>query len=194
MNTTFAPSTWPAPSASRRDAGWRFGRELDPLLAPQQGWRFDLRRNVSLAPRQMLLAYGLLCALSLAVAAAFWSQGVSMVVLFTSAELMAVGLAMLIVARHAGDRELITLVGREMAVEQHNGHLIDRATFRAEWVRIEPAGGEGSLVELSGQGLRVRVGRHVRPELRPQLADELRRALRLLRASPTQVMNQEHTQ
>ena len=194
MNTTFASSPWPVPPASRRDAGWRFGRELDPMLAPLQGWCFDLRRNVSLSPRQMLLAYGLLCALSLAVAAAFWSQGVSMVVLFTGAELMAVGLAMLIVARHAGDRELITLAGREMAVEQHNGHQIDRATFRAEWVRIEPAGGEGSLVELSGQGLRVRIGRHVRPELRRQLADELRHALRLQRASPTPVMDHEQKQ
>ena len=86
MNTTFASSPWPVPPASRRDAGWRFGRELDPVLAPLQGWCFELRRNVSLSPRQMLLAYALLCALSLAVAAAFWSQGVSMVVLFGQIE------------------------------------------------------------------------------------------------------------
>ena len=193
MNTTFAPSPWPAP-ASPRDAGWRFGRELASASAPSLGWRFDLRRNVSMTPRQMLLAFGLLCALSLAVAGAFWSQGVSMVVMFTGIELVAVGLAMLFVARHAGDRELITLAGHELAVEQHVGHVVDRATFRAEWVRVEPAGGEGSLVELSGQGLRVRVGRHVRPELRLQLADELRRALRLLRTSPTPVMNLEQKQ
>ncbi len=193
MNTTFAPSPWPAPPATRRDAGWRFGRELDASL-DSPGWRFDLRRNVSLTPRQMLLAYGLICALSLTVALAFWSQGITMVVMFTGVELVAVGAAMLFAARHAGDRELILLAGRELAVEQHNGHLVDRASFRAEWVRVEPAGGEGSLVELSGQGMRVRIGRHVRPELRLQLAHELRRALRLLRTTPISVMNQEHKQ
>ena len=35
-----------------------------------------------------------------------------------------------------------------------------------------------TLIELSGQGRRVNVGRYVRPELRPVLAQEIRRALR----------------
>ncbi len=143
------------------------------------GWHFELKRNVSLTPRQMLLAYGLLSALPLAAAIGFWSQGVGMVVMFTGVELLAVGVAMLVMARHAGDRELITLADREMWVEQHCGTQVERARFRAEWVRIEPAAGEGSLVEVSGQGRSVRVGRHVRPELRIDLAHELRRALRL---------------
>ncbi|MBW8720520.1 MAG: DUF2244 domain-containing protein, partial [Polaromonas sp.] len=44
--------------------------------------------------------------------------------------------------------------------------------------RIEPKDGDGSLIEVSGQGRSVRVGRHVRPELRPALAREIRMALR----------------
>jgi uncharacterized membrane protein len=43
---------------------------------------------------------------------------------------------------------------------------------------VEPEHGDGSLIELSGQGQRIVVGRFVRPELRRQLADELRWALR----------------
>jgi uncharacterized membrane protein len=50
--------------------------------------------------------------------------------------------------------------------------------FRAQWVRVEPTAGEGSLVELSGQGHRVRVGRFLRPELRAAFARELRACLR----------------
>ncbi len=175
MNTAFASNLWPV--IAQRDAGWRFGREW----ASPRGrvWRFELKRNVSMTPRQMLLSYGLLCALSLVVALGFWWQGVAMVVMFTGIELLAVGAAMLIVARHAGDRETITLAGHELAVEQHCGAQVECAKFRAEWVRIEPAGAEGSLVELSGQRRSVKVGRHVRPELRIELAQELRRALRL---------------
>jgi uncharacterized membrane protein len=47
-----------------------------------------------------------------------------------------------------------------------------------ERVRVEPVADDRSLIELSGQGRSVNVGRFVRPELRPQLAQEIRRALR----------------
>ena len=53
-----------------------------------------------------------------------------------------------------------------------------RVEFAPAWVRVEPAAGERSLIELSGEGQRVEVGRFVRPELRRALADELRAALR----------------
>jgi uncharacterized membrane protein len=38
--------------------------------------------------------------------------------------------------------------------------------------------GDRSLIELSGEGRRIAVGRFVRPESRRALADELRAALR----------------
>ena len=188
MSITLAPSPWPAPPASRRDAGWRFGREQ----ASPAAWRFDLRRNVSITPRQLVAAYALLCGVSLVVAGGFWWQGVTVVGLFTGVELLAVGAALLVVARHAGDRELITLADHELSVEQHVGPGIAHTKFRAEWLRVEPVAGDGSLVELSGEGRRVRVGRHVRPELRVELAQELRRALRLVRAAGERVVDHEH--
>jgi uncharacterized membrane protein len=177
MTATTAPSPWPAPAAQRADAGWRFG------LAQERpaGWRFDLRRNVSLTPRQLLLAYLLLCVVSLVVATGFWWHGVALVGVFTGLELLGVGLALLVVARHAGDREIVTLTERELSVERRIGPGVEHLSFRAEWVRVEPVAGDGSLVELSGEGRSVRIGRHVRPELRVELAQELRRALRLVR-------------
>ena len=187
MSITLAPSPWPAP-ATRRDAGWRFGREqLQPT-----GWLFDLRRNVSITPRQLLAAYGVLCALSVLVAVGFWWQGVVLVSVFTGLELLAVGFALLVVARHAGDRETIVLSGSELSVEQHVGPGVVRTAFRAEWVRVEPVADDGSLVELSGEGRSIRVGRHVRPELRVTLAQELRRALRLVRTAGERVVDHEH--
>lgn len=187
MSVTLAPSPWPAPSAARGDGGWRFGRELTAPLA----WLFELRRNVSITPRQLAVAYGLLCCLSLLVAAGFWSQGVTVVSVFTGIELLAVGAALLLVARHAGDRETILLSGRQLSVEQRFGAAVEHTSFRAEWVRVEPVADDGSLVELSGEGRRVRVGRHVRPELRVELAQELRRALRLARAVGDRAVDHE---
>ena len=63
-------------------------------------------------------------------------------------------------------------------VELENAGKLERAEFPREWVRVEPRAGDGSLIELSGRGKTVRVGRFLRPELRPLLAREIRMALR----------------
>lgn len=188
MTVAFAPRPWPASPAPRRDSPWRFARVLG---TPAIGWLWELRRNCSITPRQMLRAYVLLCSVALLVAMGFWMQGVQMVLAFAGVELLALGIGMLMVARHAADREIITLSGREMAVERHVGPSVERISFRAEWVRVEPAAGDGSLVELSGEGRSVRIGRHVRPELRFELAQELRRALCLSRAAGERVLDHE---
>ena len=56
---------------------------------------------------------------------------------------------------------------------------------------IEPAQAQGSLVELAGEGRRVLIGRHVRPEHRAVLAQELRRALRRAQAGLPPLDTQE---
>jgi uncharacterized membrane protein len=188
MTATFASSPWPAANAPQRDAGLRFGCAFNQPA--QSGWRWDLRRSGATAPRNLVRAYGLLCVVLLALG--LWSQGARLALLLAGGELMLVGLALLLMARHAGDRESITLTDREMAVEQKSGRNIELTRFRAEWVRVEPAAGEGSLVELSGEGQRVRIGRHVQPELRFELAQELRNALRLSRGAVGRVLDHEH--
>lgn len=146
---------------------------------------------MSITPRQLLLAYALLSGLSLVVAAGFWSQGVVVVGLFTGLELLAVGMALLVVARHAGDREVISLTDHDVSVERRTGPVVEHITFRAEWLRVEPVADDRSLVELSGEGRSIRVGRHVRSELRLELAQELRRALRLARTAGDRAVDHE---
>lgn len=97
---------------------------------------------------------------------------------FALLELVAVGAAFWVYARHATDGERIVLHGDHLVVELESGGRVERAEFNREWVRVEPKGGDGSLIEVSGQGRSVRVGRHLRPELRPALAREIRYALR----------------
>ena len=97
---------------------------------------------------------------------------------FAWAELFAVGCALTVYARHARDGEKISLDGGQLVVELESAGRLQRSEFNREWVRVEPQNGDGSLIEVSGQGRSVRVGRHVRPELRPALAREIRFALR----------------
>ena len=137
-----------------------------------------LKRNCSATPRQMMAFYASLCALSLVIGVFFWRQGATLVMPFAWLELLAVGTALLIYSRHAADNERIQLQPGRLTVEHVSGRHIERAEFAPAWVRVEPEHGERSLIELSGQGQRISVGRFVRPELRRQLADELRWALR----------------
>lgn len=137
-----------------------------------------LKRHCSLTPAQLGWLYVSLCGVSLGIAAFFWAQGATMVMPFAWAELLAVGAAFVVYARHAGDGEKIVLEGGQLVVELETAGRTERAEFNREWVRIEPKDGDGSLIEVSGQGRSVQVGRHVRPELRPALAREIRMALR----------------
>jgi uncharacterized membrane protein len=122
--------------------------------------------------------YASLCCVSLGIGAFFWFQGAVLVLPFAWLELMAVGAAFWVYARHATDGERISLRDRSLVVELENGGKRVRAEFSSDWVRIEPKADDRSLIEVSGQGKVVTVGRYVRPELRPVLARELRMALR----------------
>lgn len=164
-------------SAASTPSRWRFAEESGD---ERGGWQmvWQLKRNCSMAPSQMLACFGLLCLFSLTVAIFFWHQGARMVMTFASIELLAVGSAMLLYARHAADRELIALHRDTLTVEHACGSRVERVEFQRAWVRVEPRSGDRSLIELSGQGRQIAVGRFIRPELRRHLADELRTALR----------------
>jgi uncharacterized membrane protein len=177
MTATFAPSPWPAPTKSPSAAVRRFGHEV-VLEGGARALRWVLQRNCSITPRQLVSVYLSLCALAATISAGFWWQGARLVSAFAGVELLLVGLALLVYARHAGDRDVLTLSGRRLAVEQRRGQRMQRADFHAEWTAVEPAAGQGSLVALSGRGQVVRVGRFLRPEFRNAFAQELRGALR----------------
>ena len=139
-------------------------------------WR--LKRHCALRPSQLAWFYLSLCVLSLSIAGFCWNQGATLVLPFAALELSVVGALFLVYARHVGDGEQIELHGAQLVIELETAGRTERAEFNRAWVRVEPRHGNGSLIELSGQGRSVHVGRHVRPELRPALAREIRLALR----------------
>ena len=143
-----------------------------------QNIHWFLRRNCSVTPAQLGWIYLSLCVVSLGVGGMFWWQGARLIMPFVGLELVAVGVAFLVYARHAADGERISLEGARLVVELENGGRLQRAEFNRDWVRVEPRIGDRSLIQVSAQGRSVEVGQYVRPELRPALASEIRMALR----------------
>ena len=109
-----------------------------------------LKRNCSITPAQLARWYGSLCVVSLGIGLWFWSQGAGMVLGFAGIELLVVGIAFVVCARHATDGERISLQGAQLVVELEMAGRLQRAEFDSRWVRVEPKAGEGSLIELSG--------------------------------------------
>lgn len=142
------------------------------------GTHWVLRRNCSVTPRQLGAMFGLLSALSLAVAGFFWTRGAWMVLPFSMVELVAVGVAFLTYARHATDGEHISVSRGRLVVEREEAGRLLRVEFAGHAVRVDAPSGHQSLVSVQGGGRSAEVGRYVRAELRPVLAQEIRRALR----------------
>ena len=151
---------------------YRWARVSDQALA------WHLRRNCSVTPRQLGGWYATLCLLSLLSGSGFWVLGMPLVLAFAGLELLAVGVALLVYARHALDGETVRLQGGRLSVERECAGRRETLEFGgAPRVRIRTLAHEQDLIELQAPGRRLSVGRHVRPQWRCALAGEMRRAL-----------------
>ena len=143
--------------------------------------RWVLARNRLSTPGQWLVFASVVGLLSVGIGRLFWLRSATTPTPFAWLDVIAVlaaGTALWVHARHAADHESIHLQPGRLTVEHVSASRIERVEFAPSWVRVEPERGDRSLVELTGEGRRIVVGRFVRPELRHQLADELRWALR----------------
>ncbi len=138
---------------------------------------WHLRRNCSVTPRQLGGIYAGLCLVSLGIGVGFWWLGAKLVLGFAGLELLAVGAGFLMYARHAADGETVSLQGGRLVVEREYAGRREKVEFGCAHVRIAPLASEQSLIEVMAHGRRVGIGRHLRPEWRPVLAGEMRRAL-----------------
>ena len=162
------PAVGAAPSTPNRVS---FSHSID---ADAQNPRFEwvLRRHAPLTPAQMLVFFASLSLVSLCIGLFFWLQGALLVLPFAALETVAVGICFLIFSRHVLDQERIVVDGLQVVVEHEAAGVRERAQFHRQWVRIEPLGGEHSLIAVSGQGKSIQVGRYVRPERREALAND----------------------
>lgn len=136
-----------------------------------------LKRNCSLTPRQLGIAYAVLCVLSFSVAAIFTVRGAWYVLVFSCLEMSAVALAFLYYARHATDHEHIALIDGTLLVEKIEAGQIHQTRLDPYWTRIALPADTCSLINLESKGVKIEVGRFVPAAKRRKVAQEIRMAL-----------------
>ncbi|MFB9240495.1 DUF2244 domain-containing protein [Massilia antarctica] len=137
-----------------------------------------LKKNCSMSPRQVGMAYGLLCLFLLVIGLGFALHGAWFVPVFALLDIGVLATALLCYARHEGDRERIALTDDSMLVERVEAGQVRHIRLEACWTRIVMPDRQRSLIALESRGVRVEIGGFVGEELRGQVAQELRRELR----------------
>ncbi|SDV48243.1 DUF2244 domain-containing protein [Chitinasiproducens palmae] len=132
------------------------------------------KRNCSVSPSQLLRFYLSLVLVSLTIAAFFAVRGAWLVLPFAGLELLGLGVALLIYARHAVDYEYIRLSPNRLVVERMSADRLSHFEFNPRWVRIEPESSPGAGAALSYAGRTFEVGLHLPLETRACFAGELR--------------------
>jgi uncharacterized membrane protein len=145
---------------------------------------WTLQRNCSMSPRQVALAYAVLCTFSLTVSLALLVlHGIWVVLAFSLLELALVGLALVVYARHALDREHILLADTCLLVECVQADRCEQARLDPLWTRVlAPDARHRPLIRLESRGVKVEIGRFVGEARRRQVERELRQALRSMSA------------
>jgi uncharacterized membrane protein len=138
----------------------------------QQQWL--LKRNCAMSPRQLARCFGVLATVSLAISAAFALRGAWLVVPFACIEIVALGVAFVVYARHAADYERIVLAQGRVLVERASAGTVARLECEPAWLRVEYGGSRRDLIRLVSGREQVDVGRFVPAERREELARELR--------------------
>lgn len=144
-------------------------------MTDNQEW--VLKRNCSIAPRQLLAAYGVLCGLSVAIAGFFTWYGAWYVMGFSMLEMVLVGGAFLLFARHATDREYIALDRDWLLIELVEAEQAVSFRLDPRMARIEIPAAHHRLITIEERGIKVEVGRFLTYFKRQQFAQELRSAL-----------------
>ena len=147
----------------------------DLLTSPEPVLKdWTMKRNCSVSPRQYVIFFASLALVSLAIAVLLWLNGAWLVLPFTGIELVVVGGAFAIHARHAVDYERIRLYPNRLVIEQVSADRLTQFEFNPRWVRVEPGGSRRAPVRLVSRGQTVAVGLHLAQDRRAQFARELR--------------------
>jgi uncharacterized membrane protein len=150
----------------------------DLLTSPEPVLKdWTMKRNCSVSPRQYVTFFASLALVSIAIAVLLLFNGAWLVLPFTGIELVAVGGAFAIHARHAVDYERIRLYPNRLVIEQVSADKLTQFEFNPRWVRVESGASRRDPVTLVSRGQTVEVGLHLTQERRAQFARELRMSL-----------------
>lgn len=131
-----------------------------------------LKRNCSMSPAGLALVLAALALLVAAIGAGFAAAGAWLILPFAGLEVLLIGAAFVLYARHAADYERIELESGRLTVEIAEGSRTARYEMDGARVAME----EGRVV-LRDAKEELEVGRHLGAEARAELAAELKQKL-----------------
>lgn len=131
-----------------------------------------LKRNCSMSPASLAKVFAALAALVLAIGAGFAAAGAWLVLPFAGLEVLLLGAAFVLHARHAADYERIELKSGRLEVEVTEADRVARYQLQNAKVSME----EGRVV-LRDEKEAIEIGRHIGAEARAELVAELEKAL-----------------
>ncbi|HEV3007615.1 MAG TPA: DUF2244 domain-containing protein [Burkholderiales bacterium] len=131
-----------------------------------------LKRNCSMSPAGLAKVFAALAVLVLAIGAGFAAMGAWLILPFAGLEVLLLGAAFVLYARHAADYERIELESGRVTVEVAEGGRIARYEMDGARVSVE----EGRVV-LRDAKEELEIGRHLDAEGRAEFAAELEKKL-----------------
>ena len=140
------------------------------------GFSLTLKRNCSISPSGLAGVFVALAVLVLAIGTGFAIAGAWLILPFAGLEVLLLGGAFLLHARHATDYERIALERGWLRVEVVEGRRRARYELDVRRVRIEI---EDSRVVLREAGEALELGRHLDEQSRRVFGAELKKRLRI---------------
>ena len=139
------------------------------------GFSLTLKRNCSISPTGLACVFAALAVAVLAIGTGFALAGAWLILPFAGLEVLLLGGAFVLQARHAADYERIALERGQLRVEMAEGARLARYELDARRVRVEV---DGTHVVLRGARQALELGRHLDEESRIAFGAELKRRLR----------------
>jgi uncharacterized membrane protein len=112
------------------------------------------------------------------IATYFLIQGIWMILPFTIIELTALGIALLIYARHALDYESIAIDGSSVTVEKNIGGKLERHQFNTKWLQLKQEEDGKRLIRIEQSDQELPIGIFVPVDARAQFFKDLRQQIR----------------
>jgi uncharacterized membrane protein len=138
------------------------------------GFSLVLKRNCSISPAGLACVFGALAVAVLAIGTGFAIVGAWLILPFAGLEVLMLGAAFVLQARHAADYERIELHDGRLRVEVAEAESRACYELDARGVRV---GMQGPALVLHAPGREVELGRHLDADSRVAFAAELRRRL-----------------
>jgi uncharacterized membrane protein len=139
------------------------------------GFSLTLKRNCSISPSGLACVFVALAVVVLAIGTGFAIVGAWLILPFAGLEVLLLGGAFVLQARHATDYERIALERGRLRVEVAEGWRLARYELDARRARVEV---EGSRITVRDGRERLELGRYLDEQSRRVFGTELKKRLK----------------